>query len=368
MQRFKNILIVIDRKNDCEVLIERAVSLVHRNQSSLTVITFSEELPQDMSTPAVLKPVDVEVPGINIIEELSPDVPAQITLGPVYDPELIGDRLEALSPVSLIPASGVSHMGIQEQIAEAEGHYLEKIIASIRQAEVQVDGKVLYGTPFLEIIREVLRNEHDLVMIAAEGGGGLKEILFGRTTMHLMRKCPCPVWVIKPDQPARYTRILAAVDPIPHDEVRNALNTKIMELATSLARSERSELIIIHAWNVFGESMLRSGRARLPKQEVDKLVREIQEAHKRWLITLLGKHPLEDLQRQVYMLKGEAGRLIPVLAKMKEVELIVMGTVSRTGVAGLFIGNTAEKVLRKVNCSVLTVKPEGFITPIKLEA
>jgi len=41
-----------------------------------------------------------------------------------------------------------------------------------------------------------------------------------------------------------------------------------------------------------------------------------------------------------------------------------MGTVCRTGVAGLFIGNTAEKVLRQVDCSLLTVKPEGFVTPV----
>ena len=60
--------------------------------------------------------------------------------------------------------------------------------------------------------------------------------------------------------------------------------------------------------------------------------------------------------------------MIPALAAANEIELIVMGTVSRTGIAGLLIGNTAEKVLRQVDCSVLTVKPEGFITPVKLDA
>jgi nucleotide-binding universal stress UspA family protein len=69
----------------------------------------------------------------------------------------------------------------------------------------------------------------------------------------------------------------------------------------------------------------------------------------------------------VYLLKGEAERLIPELAKAREVELIVMGTVCRTGLAGFLIGNTAEKVLRQVDCSVLTIKPDGFITPVKLD-
>jgi universal stress protein E len=76
---------------------------------------------------------------------------------------------------------------------------------------------------------------------------------------------------------------------------------------------------------------------------------------------------LDDVKYEAYLLKGEAGVLIPELAQAKAVDLIVMGTVSRTGVAGLLIGNTAEKVLRRVDCSVLTVKPEGFISPVKQE-
>jgi len=61
------------------------------------------------------------------------------------------------------------------------------------------------------------------------------------------------------------------------------------------------------------------------------------------------------------------GKLIPKLAQTKGIELIVMGTVCRTGVAGLIIGNTAENVLRQVDCSVLTVKPEGFVSPVNLD-
>jgi nucleotide-binding universal stress UspA family protein len=66
-------------------------------------------------------------------------------------------------------------------------------------------------------------------------------------------------------------------------------------------------------------------------------------------------------------LQGKPGQLVPELAEKLEVGLIVMGTVSRTGVAGLLIGNAAERILRQVNCSVLTVKPDGFATPVKLE-
>jgi nucleotide-binding universal stress UspA family protein len=67
------------------------------------------------------------------------------------------------------------------------------------------------------------------------------------------------------------------------------------------------------------------------------------------------------------MLKGEAGALIPELAEKMEVDLIVMGTVGRGGIAGLLIGNTAEEILQQVDCSVLAVKPDGFVSPVRLD-
>ncbi len=62
----------------------------------------------------------------------------------------------------------------------------------------------------------------------------------------------------------------------------------------------------------------------------------------------------------------DAAKAIVKLTKNKAIDLLVMGTVCRTGLAGFLIGNTAEKVLSEVNCSVLTVKPEGFVTPVTL--
>lgn len=55
------------------------------------------------------------------------------------------------------------------------------------------------------------------------------------------------------------------------------------------------------------------------------------------------------------------------LAAEHGIDLIVMGTVCRIGVAGFFIGNTAENVLQQADCSVLTIKPEGFVSPVKLK-
>jgi hypothetical protein len=68
-----------------------------------------------------------------------------------------------------------------------------------------------------------------------------------------------------------------------------------------------------------------------------------------------------SIDNRIHLLKGDAEALIPALAK-KRIEIIVMGTVIRTGIAGFIVGNTAENILQRVDCSVLTVKPDGFVS------
>ncbi len=363
MQRFRNVLVVVDERTENKAVIERAVILAQRNQAHLTLVNPIGDLPRQAPRSATPPPqLDADVPSIDIIEEWPTDAdPPVIPESSALPHKSLGelpDRVET----PLAEAAVV----IREQIVEEQSQRLEQWVDFVRRSGVTVDSKMLYGTPFLEIIREVLRNEHDLVMITAEGRGGLKERLSGTTVMQLMRKCPCPVWAVRPTQLERYTHILAAVDPASQDEGQYAVNIKIMDLATALARRDECELIIVHTWTSPAEQFLRSGYL-VASSEIDKWVRQDQDLHRRRLAELLKLYPLQELKSQAYMLKGEPGYFISRLAAKLEVGLIVMGTLNRTGVAGLFMGHTAERILRQVGCSVLTVKPDGFVTPVKLD-
>jgi nucleotide-binding universal stress UspA family protein len=66
--------------------------------------------------------------------------------------------------------------------------------------------------------------------------------------------------------------------------------------------------------------------------------------------------------------RGTPEDVIPQFVVSKRVDLVVMGTLARAGVAGFLIGNTAERVLRKLPCSVLAVKPDGFVCPVSLDS
>ena len=63
---------------------------------------------------------------------------------------------------------------------------------------------------------------------------------------------------------------------------------------------------------------------------------------------------------QLHLLKGSPDEEIPRLSRKIEADLVVIGTVARTGIAGLFIGNTAETIFNQLDCSVLAVKPRGL--------
>ena len=310
MQRFKNILLVLSPEIEWAATLEKAVSLTKNNEGRLTVFS-------------VLK----EPPG---------------TLG--YSKSVAQQQLRAAT-------------------VERE-EWLRGLMLPFREDNIYVVNHVVEGVAFLEIIRQVLRKQHDLVITAAEERKGFRARLFGTITMHLMRKCPCPVWVVKRSQTQSYTRILAAVDPSDYDTERNALNPLILQLANSMARRNSAELHVVNVWQfIDGHGYYKEAAA-----DVQILQRRTQEAqYKQRLDTLINKAGIHIAEPFLHLIEGDPEECIPALAEAQAIDLLVMGTVCRTGIAGFLIGNTAEEVLSQVDCSVFTVKPEGFVTPVTLE-
>jgi len=78
------------------------------------------------------------------------------------------------------------------------------------------------------------------------------------------------------------------------------------------------------------------------------------------------KEAAEFLKPKTHLVKA-ARREIPVLAQQLEVDLVVMGTVARTGIPGLIMGNTAEASSSSSIARWLAIKPPGFVTPVSLQ-
>lgn len=319
MKRFKNILCVVGDGETSQPTLERAVSLAENNQAELTVA----------------------------------DVIPRVTAG-------VG-----------LPDGGPISADLQAAMMTDKLQTLQSLTLPYRTRH-HIRHEVLRGTGFLEIIRAVLRNRHDLLIKRAENPNFI-ERLFGNDDMHLLRKCPCPVWLTKPGEKANYGCILAAVDfdfETSDTEHRN-LNRQILELSASLALSDFAALHLMHVWDVPGETMVQTW-SDSPETASMNYVEGERSRHQRGLNELreqlrelLGTEAYDYLSPQLHLLRGAASTVVPDIAKQLQAELVVMGTVARTGIAGLFIGNTAEAILDQLTCSVLAIKPSGFVSPVE---
>ncbi len=279
-------------------------------------------------------------------------------------------RLTIVHPIKELPAGwdrlviGQKPVDVRKLVLQDQQAQLKEVANSVKTLGVRPATRLLIGEPFLEIIRDVIENKRDLVIMTAEGKGGLKERLFGSTSTWLMRKCPTPVLVLKPSRRKKVRHVLAAIDPEVAGDNRDTLNESILELASSLAAREEAELHIVHAWSLAGESKMR-GLAGLAAADVDRVVHTEAQRRRRLVQTLLEKFGIEHYK--LHLLKGEAAEVIPRLVKSQGIDFLIMGTVCRMGIPGFIIGNTAEQVLDAVDCSVLTVKPAGFVSPVVLD-
>jgi nucleotide-binding universal stress UspA family protein len=123
-----------------------------------------------------------------------------------------------------------------------------------------------------------------------------------------------------------------------------------------------AELTLVHAWAAFGAGVLRS---RVPEHEFVEYV----DAARRTAEDVMQASTTTHADRldgvSVQLIEGEPERAIPHFIDRNGIDLVVMGTVARSGIRGLVMGNTAERVLQRLRGSVLAVKPPGFVSPLE---
>ena len=252
---------------------------------------------------------------------------------------------------------------LRKLLIQEKQEHLEQLAAPLRRRGVVVSAKVLTGHTSVEIIREVLRDNHDLVVRVTKGPQSRRSGFFGTTSFRLLRKCPCPVWIVAPDKPPKFQRLLAAVDPLEQVAEHNSLNGEIVELVLSIAEREQGQYHIVHAWSIYGEELLKS---RMQPEEFDELQLTTLRLVESSMQKLLLQHGIDVDHENVHLVHGDAPVVIPGFAVEKEIDLLVIGTIGRSGIAGLVMGNIAEQILNRVQCAVLALKPAGFLSPIKL--
>jgi len=256
---------------------------------------------------------------------------------------------------------------IESDIAETVNRALEQAKASLASSGVNSPLLSLTGEPFVEIIRAVVSQKFDLVIVmAANNQAGISERFFGSTQMHLLRKCPCPVWIVKPDTPLEIKRILTPIDALTEDKAESEINTGLVKITHSFGTLHQADINFLQVWSLYMEGYLQV-RGGLSEQRIEELREQTLREYKRALKRYVDKADWSTLKvKQHFECDNYPSSKIINAVEDKDADLLIMGSLCRTGIEGFLIGNTAEKVLNEVSCSVLALKPSSFVSPVKV--
>jgi nucleotide-binding universal stress UspA family protein len=226
-------------------------------------------------------------------------------------------------------------------------------------AGIPVESKLLEGRGTTALVDEVAASGHDLVVReAARDLVAPRREPSGAVNAELLRRCPCSVLLVGPGGAAGSRRIAAAVDTSAEAgaEPDRALNARIAEAAFLVAGLEGGSVTLLHAWEVLAETTVR--RLASPDGYAGYLADARRRAEEDFA-RFKGSLGERGSGARAEMLRGEPEDVIPEFVVAEGIDLVVMGSVARSGISGFIIGNTAERVLPRLPCSLLVVKPGG---------
>lgn len=244
-------------------------------------------------------------------------------------------------------------LGTRSSVLEIQ----QQLVAEAARHNVRATALSAHGKSWYEIIRAAIRNEADLVVVGTRNKGTAERVLFGSTSMKLLRKCPCPVWVTRPDA-SDVTPIILAADDF------SETGEQVLQMSVDIAKAIHGRLLAMHCASIgFEGALLRTG---VNDDQIKARRQQIIEDAEKLLVERMSHldHRTIPGGSRVAVVTGAADLSIEEMVREEQVSLVVMGTLGRAGLPGLLLGNTAERLLPLLKCSVLAIKPVGFISPV----
>lgn len=276
-------------------------------------------------------------------------------------------RLQAVVACPGLPESMREYENFYEQgLLQHFGTQLEAALArlAVPADAISVEVELETGKPLaLRLVSRTLERGHDLLVKTAEAtpqGRGFKAL-----DMVLVRKCSCPVWLHRPTgKPHEEVKVGVAIDPESFEASGHELSLRLLRAGRRIADGYDGTLHVISCWDYPFETYLRHNTwFSLPSSQLSGIVTAAQTRHGAALEELVKESGIAGPMR-THHLRGEPARLIPACVEENGIDLLVMGSLGRSGIAGLLIGNTSEDLLHELPCSVVTLKPSGFVSPL----
>ena len=196
---------------------------------------------------------------------------------------------------------------------------------------------ILCGRPISVLIDEVINASHDLLLKDAFSNS--EGLFLGALDLRLLQLSPATVWLTGPDSAVRPKTIMVAVSP---DLTEDTLNGELLSLGARIAEIDASEIYVVCS-------------ADLEKED-----EEGKEEFMRHLYGLLKQKCLRLPADRIIISKGLPSDCILDACLEIQPDLLLMGTVAKRDVPGLWLGGTADAVARQIRSSLVGIKPSDF--------
>ncbi|MFC1234115.1 universal stress protein [Vibrio sp. F74] len=273
--------------------------------------------------------------------------------------------IEDMNELKEISQYSVRTLDIIDKVTKTYHSQLRSLVSELRGRYQNIDFniQVRIGIPFIEIIQCAREDNSDYIVIDSHRSNKTQACQRGSTTLHLMRKSEIPIWSTTNELHSS-KKILAAVDL--EEQASAELCKKIFNAAYDLCKATSSELILCHIWELESEGFLRkwSGYndtdiAHLTDQMRAERLRKLNA-----LVENLIEEDSDSVKVNIDLIQGHAKELLPQLIVQKSIDVTFLGSMSRTGIAGYLMGNKAEYWLNELDATVVTLKPDEFLSPI----
>lgn len=259
--------------------------------------------------------------------------------------------------VGIQPRSGETLAEIRRDVTLRRQKKLDRLIDRACDLRVESSATVEWDFPPHEaIVRRAARCKADLIVAECHEGRRIKWFM-RLTDWELLRASPVPVLLLTSGKPWRNNVVLAAVDPTHAHAKPSRLDTMIVAQGRRLAKGLGGALHLMHAAYpaAFGVTISDSAiDAALLAMSFEKRKAEARRA----FTEFAERRKIPGRRR--HFIDRDPATGIRAVAQSIGADVVVMGAVSRSGVKGLLIGNTAEKVICNIPCDILVVKPANF--------
>jgi universal stress protein E len=302
-----------------------------------------------MSTKRLLVIVDPTAsshPSIERAAWLARHVPARIEL-------FVSDYAAHLSR---------SAAGSDARAAVLERHRrrLEQLAEPLRGTGLEVVVDTRWDYPLHDsIVRKSVDAAADIVIKDTHYHSALQRSLFSNTDWSLIRACAATLWLVKPRPPGQHPCFVAAIDPLHERDKPADLDNRILATAIELGTLLGGEIHAFHAVDVSAALAVSTDSMAMPiPLPVNELADAMRADHTAAVARLCKTYGISP--ERTHVEPGSTRQLLMELTNRLRADAVVIGAISRSGLKGLFLGNTAEDVLDRLHCDLVIVKPDGF--------